>query len=329
MCFCKVAAGTFEFGDIHAHPSRSGSKYGIDPDQEFLLQGTTTVLSQGDAGAENWQTYRSQTIARSRTRVRLAISLSKKGEQHAGPCFQHADWIDTDACTQTVLEGGELIWGIAANVSRNSCILNPQDVVRDALEVAERTDKPLLYGMRNPRDWSIADQLALLRPGDVVTYIFRDGEWSIIGNDGRVLPEILRARDRGVLFDACHGMQSFSFRVAEAAFAAAFYPDTISTDQHAAHVGSRPRHNLPRTMSKFLAAGMPEHEIFDRVGARPAKILRLSGEVGTLMPGSCADLTVLEMNDSAAALIDACQQTRPGGCWETRLVVRAGVVQTG
>jgi dihydroorotase len=62
-------------------------------------------------------------------------------------------------------------------------------------------------------------------------------------------------------------MQSFSFAVAESAFAAGFYPDTISTDHHAAHADSQPPHDLPRTMSKFRAAGMPEHEIFARVGA--------------------------------------------------------------
>ena len=312
--------------DLHAHPAKSGSKYGVDPDIEFLPRGVTTVLSQGDAGAENWPAYRSETIEGSRCRIRLAISLSKKGEPEGGPCFREIDWVDVDACTQAVLDGGDLIWGIAVNVSRNACLLDPQHVLRCALDVAERTGRPLLYGMHNPSGWPIAEQLALLRAGDVVTYIFRDGEWSIIGNDGRVLPEVRDARDRGVLFDACHGMQSFSFRVAEAAFADGFYPDTISTDQYAAHVGSQPQHDLPRTMSKFLAAGMPEHELFARVGARPAEVLQLSGEVGTLASGACADLTLLADNDSAAPLIDSYEQQRPGGCWEATLVVRAGKI---
>ncbi|MCP4169153.1 MAG: hypothetical protein GY758_00085 [Fuerstiella sp.] len=311
--------------DLHAHPAKRGSQYGVDPDQAFLRQGTTTVLSQGDAGADNWLTYRSETVEGCRTRIRLAINLSKTGEQFGGPCFQDQDCLDADACAQAIVAGRESIWGIAVNVSRNSCVLSPHDVLKNALHVAERTGRPLLYGMRNPGDWSIADQLSLLRAGDVVTYIFRDGEWSIIGQDGRVLPEVLEARDRGILFDACHGMQSFSFRIAEAAFTAGFYPDTISTDYYAAHISAHPRHNLPRTMSKFLAAGMPEHDIFARVGRRPAHLLGLSGEVGTLSPGGCADLTVLEMNNAAAPLIDTYQQSRPGGCWETRLAVRAGV----
>ncbi|MDA1049209.1 MAG: hypothetical protein O3C40_01845 [Planctomycetota bacterium] len=312
--------------DLHAHPAKSGSKYGVDPDLEFLPRGVTTVLSQGDAGADNWRAYRGETIEGSRTRVRLAISLSKKGEPDGGPCFRDLDWVDVDACTQATLEGGDLIWGIAVNVSRDSCALDPQLVLRRALEVAERTGRPLLYGMHNPSHWPIAEQLALLRSGDVVTYIFRDGEWSIVGDDARVLPEVREARRRGVLFDACHGMKSFSFRVAEAAVADGFYPDTISTDQYARHVGSQPRHDLPRTMSKFVAAGMTKHEVFARVGARPAEILRLAGEVGTLAPGACADVTLLANNDSAAPLIDSHEARRPGGCWEATLVVRAGKV---
>ena len=39
--------------DMHAHPAREGSKYGVDPDVHFLSRGVTTVLSQGDAGAGN------------------------------------------------------------------------------------------------------------------------------------------------------------------------------------------------------------------------------------------------------------------------------------
>ena len=75
--------------DLHAHPGRSGvSKFGVDPDTDFLPRGVTTVLSQGDAGADNWEDYRENTLAASRTRVRLAINLSARGESMAGGCFE-------------------------------------------------------------------------------------------------------------------------------------------------------------------------------------------------------------------------------------------------
>ena len=296
--------------DLHAHPATSGSKYGVDPDVEFLPRGVTTVLSQGDAGADYWPVYRQQTIAGSRTRVRLALNLCKHGERADGPCFGDLDWVDVDACAAVIEEAGDLIWGVSVNVSQASCVVDPREVLRRAIEVGKRTGKPLLYGMRNPSDWPIAEQLARLRPGDVVTYIFRPGEWSIV-RDGQVLPEVREARQRGILFDACHGMQSFSFEVAEAAMADGFLPDTISTDQYNRHVGSSPQHDLPRTMSKFLAAGMPERDVLAAVTSRPAAILNLGREVGTLKPGSFADLTVLRSVKTTGPIADCCGVFRP------------------
>jgi dihydroorotase len=35
--------------DLHAHPARGESRYGVDPDVHLLPFGTTTVLAQGEA----------------------------------------------------------------------------------------------------------------------------------------------------------------------------------------------------------------------------------------------------------------------------------------
>jgi predicted amidohydrolase len=69
---------------------------------------------------------------------------------------------------------------------------------------------------------------------------------------------------------------------------------------------------------------MPERDVIAAVTDRPARILGLNGEVGSLAPGACADLTVLGRNDQAAALADVNGATRPGACWEPILSVRAG-----
>ena len=107
-----------------------------------------------------------------------------------------------------------------------------------------------------------------------------------------------------------------------------FPPDTISTDQYRRHVGLTPQHDLPRTISKLIAAGMPEVAAFGAATSRPAAILGLTGEVGTLNPGAAADLCGLRWNPSAAPLVDTGGGLRPGGCWEPVLVVRAGQVVT-
>src|SRR5262245_24630480 len=152
--------------DLHAHPARGGSKYGVDPDVEFLPRGVTTVMSQGDAGADNWERYRVSTIEASRTRVRLALNLCRAGESMSGGCFENLEDVDVAACVQAIASGGDQIWGLAVNVSRIACGANdPREVMRRALDAASATGKPLLYGIRDPADWSLDEQMALLRPG--------------------------------------------------------------------------------------------------------------------------------------------------------------------
>jgi dihydroorotase len=166
----------------------------------------------------------------------------------------------------------------------------------------------------------------LLNCGDhEAFYCFRREPHCIV-EGYRVHPAIRDARARGVLFDVGHGTASFDFPTAEAALADGFPPDTISTDLQARHRGTQPPHTLPRVMAKLRAAGMPEGDVLAAASVRPARILGLAGEVGVLAPGACADLTVLGWDEGAAPLVDAHGTSRPGGCWEALLTVRAGQV---
>jgi dihydroorotase len=198
-------------------------------------------------------------------------------------------------------------------------------VLRRGLEVAERTGKPLLFGSRRAPDWPLAQQLPLLRPGDVVTYCFSPDPDGLLDGDC-VREEVWEAQARGVRFDVGHGRGSFSFRVAEAALAHGFLPDTISTDLYQRHLDQTPRHDLPRVISKLIACGMPEAEAFSRATVLPATRLGLEGEIGSLTIGTCADLAVLRWNSTAAPLRDTLGEVRTGGCWEPVLTVRAGEI---
>ncbi len=321
--------------DLHAHPACENSKYGINPDQELLNEGTTTVLSQGDAGALYWDHYHNSTIAASRTRVRLAINLSSHGESNPWGCFENPEEIDTPICINTIENNRDHIWGISVNLSRFSCgNTDPIWILERALEVAEATDMPLLYGMREHEDWSLEQQMNRLRPGDVVTYCFRPPPRCILtehasdnrtaGRQKRVHPAVLEARERGVFFDLGHGFSSFDFAVAERSVDQGFLPDTLSTDYYLQHTNLPVKHSLPLTMSKLKAVGMMEKDIFRSVTTNPAQILKIHPEVGTLTTDCCADLTQLYFDDRPHILEDTFGATRTGGKWEPRLVIRAG-----
>jgi dihydroorotase len=310
--------------DLHAHPAKSGSIFGVDPDVHMLRSGVTTVLSQGDAGAGNWRSYVSETIGPSKTRVLLAMNLSRVGESTPAGCFANLDDADVSACVAAVEGCREHVWGIAVNASHHACgRTDPREVVRRGVEAAQQTGLPLLYGMRRPEDWSFDEQLQQLRPGDVVTYCYRRRPHCIVER-GRVHPAIRAARERGILFDVGHGMASFDFEVAAAAIADGFPPDTISTDLQRTHVSLAPPHDLPRTMSKLRAAGMAEADVFRAVTARPAAILRRESEIGCLTSGACADFTVLKWHATPTSLFDCHDTVRLGGYWTPLLTVRGG-----
>ncbi len=312
--------------DLHAHPAVEDSKYGVDPDQHFLPRGVTTVLSQGDAGANNWPQYRRRVIERAATRVRLAVNLAASGESSPGPSLGDAAEADVDACVHAIRGGGDLIWGVAINTAAAVCgTCDPRAMLRRAIQAGERTGKPLLVGTRHDDDFPLDELLAMLRPGDVVTYCLH-GLSDRIVRGGRVLDCVWQARERGVLFDTGHGMGSFDFQVAETAIADGFLPDTISTDQYQRHVGSTPQHDLPLTVSKLLAAGMREEDAWPRVTSRPAELLGLAGEVGTLAPGASADAVVLTRSASDHALRDVSGAVRRGPIWSAAAVVRAGAL---
>ena len=314
------------FVDLHAHPAPSDWRFGIDPDSEILPRGTTTMLSQGDAGAATWDAYRRAIIERSRARIRMALSPAMYGERYDRGCFDSLEEIDVDACVEAIeSDGGELIWGIAANLAstgRN----DPREVMRRVMEAADRSGKPLLYGVRRqPGDWPIDEQLALLRAGDVFTYCLQGDAETIVAG-GRVRDCVWEARERGVLFDVGLGKGTTNMGVSVEAFADGFLPDTISTDVYKHHLGWHPPHDMPMTISKLIRAGMPETEAFARATLHPARVLGLAGEIGTLAVGALADLVVLRWNAGPVPLVDTADGVLEGPRLEPLLTVRAGVI---
>ena len=151
------------FVDMHAHPAPPHWKYGIDPDTHILPRGSTTILSQGDAGPATWDTYRREIIDGSKTRVLMAISPALNGELDEGAVFENMADVDVDACVAAIEDGGRHIWGIAVNVADpGTGPSDPREIMRRTLAIAERTGRPLLFGpRREPFDWPLADQLGL------------------------------------------------------------------------------------------------------------------------------------------------------------------------
>ena len=310
--------------DLHAHPANSGSVFGVSADDHIVPYGTTTVLSQGDAGASTIDQYVDDTISASKTRVLLAINLSRIGESTSHGCFEDLNDADIDACTAAIDRYREFIPAVAVNVSHHACgDTDPRKVMCRGVEVAERAELPILFGMRRPEDWPLEQQLDLLRPGDIVTYCFRSQPHCIV-QDGQVLACIRDARRRGILFDVGHGTSAFCFNVAQTAIVDGFLPDTVSTDLQRFHINQAVRYDLPLVMSELRAAGMPENEVFAAVTSKPARLLKLD-DSGVLRANAAADVTVLQ-DSHGGQFVDVNGQSCVGTLWISTLVVRGGRV---
>ncbi len=151
--------------------------------------------------------------------------------------------------------------------------------------------------------------LELTRPGDIVTHAFRrGGTGGVIGPDGRVSDYIRRAADRGILFDVGHGSGSFSFAATEAALKEKFPPTSISSDIHA-YSALGPVFDLPTTMTKFLMMGVALEKVVELVTSAPAKAIHKT-DMGSLKPGSSADIAVFDLVQGAFNLVDSQGEVR-------------------
>ena len=136
-----------------------------------------------------------------------------------------------------------------------------------------------------------------LKRGDIVTHMYAPAPNGILDDNGRVFPEVLAARRRGIWFDFGNGVADhFNWDVVERCMKQGFTPDTFSTDWNPM---SRTTGviDFPNVMSKFLMFGMPLDQVIARATVNAARVLDALSDRGTLNVGAPADIGVLELRD--------------------------------
>lgn len=288
--------------DLHTHVFHGFSFWGVDPDPIATRTGVTMWNDAGTPGAMTIDGFRRHIVGEADVRITTYINIAYIGLVGENYETANLEFCDGQILRRAVDRHRDLVRGIKVRIGTPTVGDTGVESLRRAVRAGEECELPVMVHIAVGPP-SIDDVLDLLRPGDVCTHSFTGLSMKIVDQEGRLRESARRALDRGVLLDVGHGTGSFSFATAEALFAQDVRPDTISTDMHQQSVYG-PMFDLPTTMTKFLALGMPLFDVVRAATERPAEILRLPGEVGTLRPGARADIGLFAVLEGAFPLYD-------------------------
>jgi dihydroorotase len=307
--------------DLHCHVYPYGSAIGIPADELVQFQGTTTVVSAGDAGVNNLAALRRFIVAQTRARMYAFLHIANNGLS-AFPVAElyNIDNAQVEACAMGLAENPDFLIGVKVRMSENVIFKHGLEPLKRGIQACEMCGWPakmmVHIGGVETREL-MSDILDLLRPGDVLTHCYSGapnlaGAFTNIVQDGKLLPAALAAKQRGVLFDVGHGGGSFDFTVAEVAMPGGCTPDTISSDIHVFSGNTPGTPFLPNVMSKFLAMGLPLEQVVAMATIAPAKIINRAPKIGTLQVGAPGDVTIMDLVEGPVTFVDTRNNKRDG-----------------
>ena len=292
---CIVTPGLI---DLHAHVYWGGTSIGVDPVALARSSATATFIDAGTSGAGNFMGFRRHVIEPALpVRVLPLLNLSFPGifAFSATVMVGEAEdlrLLEPRDCLRVAQEHADLIVGIKVRVGRGASGAMGAAPLDMALEVAEAAGLPVMAHLDHPPP-SRLEVMSRLRGGDILTHCFRPFPNAPSFPGGGVRPEILAARERGVIFDIGHGAGSCGFGTTRAMLDAGFMPDVISSDVHVLSING-PAFDLLQTLAKFHALGMSLPQVIACGTSNAARAIRRP-ELGTLRPGSLGEASVFEI----------------------------------
>jgi dihydroorotase len=313
--------------DLHTHVYWGGTSLGVEAELLARTGGVTTSIDAGSAGPGNFHGFRKHVIEPCPVRILPFLNISFAGIFAFSKTVmlgENVDMrlIDAREAVRVAREHKDLILGIKVRVGKSasgSSGIMPLDI---AMDVAEETGLPLMAHLDAPPP-SRHEVMSRLRKDDILTHCFRPFPNAPIAPDGRVRDEILKARQRGVIFDIGHGGGSFGFGTTRGMLKAGFLPDVISSDVHVISIEG-PAFDLLTTMSKFLCLGVDLPTVIKLATSNAAAAIKRP-DLGTLKVGSVGEATVIELKDGKFDYADSIGEKMIGD----KRMVSAGVVLAG
>jgi dihydroorotase len=289
--------------DIHTHYAREKEGPPVG-----LSDGVTGWIDAGSQGAD--QIADMIAIARSAPQpARVLINIGRAGILPDGDTMD-LTLADVAAAKAAIARHRDFIAGIKARLTKGVAA-DDAEVLRRAQEAASAFNLPVMIHMGQTVS-PMAKLLPLLKRGDIVTHMYAPPPNSILDESGRILPEVLAARRRGVWFDVANGRNGhIRWDTVDQIVKTGFWPDTLSTDGNSM---SRTTGviDFPNVMSKFLMVGMTIDQVVACASLNPSRIFALFHDRGTLNVGAPADVAILELREGTFEFLDNYNNTRSG-----------------
>ena len=300
---CYVTPGLIDF---HVHSYWGVNPYGCNLDALCLATGVTTTMDAGSAGPVNFLGFRNLVNESSKTRMLGFVALAQHGVLNEPGELVNLGFADSDGAAQTVGDNRDIGVGIKVRLHKKSIGENSRAALRLAIKAGEATRTPIMVHVGDTAI-SMSEIADTLRPGDIITHCYTPQKPSIIDQKGKLLPEVRKAKERGVIFDVGHAGGHFDFDLVRRAMGDGLLPDVISSDLHGRlkQPGFGIVGDLPTTLTKFLPLGLNLEEIIARCTINPARVIGWQDRIGSLEVGREADIAVLKIVDEPTKLHDS------------------------
>ena len=315
--------------DLHGHFYHGGTGSAVHADQNCLSAGVTTGIDAGSSGFLNVGAMRDYVFPAHRTRLLAFIHIGSVGlaaNRVLGGGLQDLRIIDVDQTADTVNANPGFLFGVKVRMELNAVSYwDAPEAMRRARAAADQSGSLLMVHVSGT-PIPLPQILEFMGPGDIATHAFNGNHEGILDRQDRVRPEVRAASERGVIMDLGHAGVHCDVEVARAALQQGLPPDTISTDIHLPPPGRRV-YLMNDLISKFHALGMSLEDVVSASTSRPAQVLGLEKELGSLAPGMSGDAAVFDLREGRFVWHDMARNKVEGKVrFDTFLTVRNGTI---
>ena len=291
---CLVVPGLIDH-HCHIYPL---AKFGLPAEAVCFASGVTTAVDAGSTGAMTFLQYR-DFIRTSRLTLKAYINVCSTGLASLPAHMEDVtpEHYDEGAIRELFEEEGTNLIGLKLRTSREIVGALGYEPLRQTVKLADKLGLSVMVHCTNPPG-EMSELVDCLREGDVMTHMYMNKGSTILNGSGQVIPAVLEARKRGVIFEASDARSNFSLELSSRAIREGFLPDILATDLTKLNMYLRPTaFSMANQLAKYSMLGIHDDELFRLCTINPAKHMNISDKAGSLTIGHPADIAVFRREE--------------------------------